>query len=63
MQSKTAKLPKGQSYPLKPTALEAALANADINNAVDRRGWWATPYGPLVAVPPITYRLMVTAAL
>ncbi len=31
MQSKTAKLPKGYSYPLKPTALEAALASADIS--------------------------------
>jgi hypothetical protein len=31
MQSETAKLPMGHSYPLKPTALEAALANADIS--------------------------------
>jgi hypothetical protein len=31
MQSETAKLPKGQSYPLKPTALEAALASANIS--------------------------------
>ena len=30
MQSETAKLPKGHSYPLKPTALEATLATADI---------------------------------
>ena len=31
MQSETAKLPKGQSYPLKPMALEAAMASANIN--------------------------------
>ena len=30
MKSETAKLPKGQSYPLKPTALDAALLEADI---------------------------------
>jgi hypothetical protein len=30
MKSETAKLPKGQSYPLKPSALEAALADAHI---------------------------------
>jgi hypothetical protein len=31
MRSKTSKLPKGHSYPLKPTALEAALARAGIS--------------------------------
>lgn len=31
MQSATAKLPKGHSYPLKRTALEAALARAGIS--------------------------------
>jgi hypothetical protein len=30
MQSRTAKLPKGHSYPLKPSALEAALASAGV---------------------------------
>jgi hypothetical protein len=30
MKSETAKLPKGQRYPLKPSALEAALAEAHI---------------------------------
>ena len=30
MHSETSKLPKGQSYPLKPSALEAALAHAGI---------------------------------
>lgn len=30
MKSETAKLPKGQSYPLKPSILEAALANASV---------------------------------
>lgn len=30
MQSDTGKLPKGQSYPLKPTVLEAALMSANI---------------------------------
>ena len=33
MDSSTAKLPKGQSYPLKPTALEAALSAAGIEIA------------------------------
>lgn len=31
MQSETAKLPKGHSYPLKPTVLEASLASANIS--------------------------------
>jgi len=31
MRSETAKLPKGHSYPLKPTTLEAALARAGIS--------------------------------
>lgn len=31
MRSETAKLPGGQSYPLKPSVLEAALATARIN--------------------------------
>lgn len=31
MKSETAKLPKGQSYPLKPSALEAMLATARID--------------------------------
>ena len=39
------------------------LLRGEVINAIDRKGWWATPYGPLVAVPPVTYRLMVTAAL
>jgi hypothetical protein len=30
MESETRKLPRGQSYPLKPSALEAALADARI---------------------------------
>ena len=30
MKSETAKLPKGQSYPLKPSKLEEALASANI---------------------------------
>jgi hypothetical protein len=30
MRSKTGKLPKGESYPLKPSALEAALTTAGI---------------------------------
>lgn len=30
MKSETSKLPKGQSYPLKPTALEAAFKNANV---------------------------------
>jgi hypothetical protein len=31
MKSETAKLPKGQSYPLKPSVLEEALKNAGID--------------------------------
>lgn len=31
MKSATAKLPKGQSYPLKPSRLEAALAEANVS--------------------------------
>lgn len=31
MHSETAKLPKGQSYPLKPSTLEAALTDAGIS--------------------------------
>jgi hypothetical protein len=34
MKSETGKLPKGQSYPLKPSALEAALAEAHVD--IDR---------------------------
>jgi iron complex outermembrane receptor protein len=30
-------------------------------NVIDRRGYWATPSGPLVAVPPRTFRLLLTA--
>jgi len=34
---------------------------AQLINATGREGYWATPYGPLVAVNPRTYRLLLTA--
>lgn len=56
MISETAKLPKGQSYPLKPSTLEAALADADVTIAThlirssgklfDAHFWPANPNVP-----------------
>ena len=34
---------------------------AQLVNALVRRGYYATPYGPLVPVPPFTYRLLLSA--
>ena len=39
-----------------PLSLRAQLVNALV-----RRGYYATPYGPLVPVPPFTYRLLLSA--
>lgn len=34
---------------------------AQLLNALDRKGYYATPYGPLVPISPLTYRLLLSA--
>jgi hypothetical protein len=32
-------------------------------NPLDRRGYYAAPYGALVPISPLTYRLLLSAGL
>jgi iron complex outermembrane receptor protein len=51
----------GTTYRLKVGRRDVML-RGQLINAIDREGYWATPYGPLVPVPPLTYRLLVSTS-